>query len=205
MSIGKRVRSDRKRQVAPTISIHLKDAIHRLSYITDTPVKDVAEAICINGIGRKMVVSHLAENFRRDVRIDNTLYMGDIERPSIQRKAPAGKTERISIRFKAHDFENISSLAYALDVTPSRATALLLDASIRDSDFLNMYIRDYLKRELDERRMNELKIVMRYLRKNNPYDEDISWAMLLTYIVDEIKDGAQSVADSVGTYLTRWK
>ncbi|WP_432352718.1 hypothetical protein [Sporosarcina sp. A2] len=92
-----------------------------------------------------------------------------------------------------------------MDVTPSRATALLLDAAIRNSEFLNDYVREYLARELDERRMIELKRVMKYLRKNNPYESDLTWTHLLTYIYDEVKDGAQSMADGVGTFITKWK
>ncbi|SKA88782.1 hypothetical protein [Sporosarcina newyorkensis] len=198
-------RSDKKRHVGPTISIVLKDTIHRLSYITDTPVKDVGEAICISGMKSRKVVEYLAQSFRREIRLGNTLYMGDLSRPSLQRKVAAGKTERISIRFHAHDYEGISALAYALDVSPTRATALLLDASIRNSEFLNDYVRDYLRRELDERRMEELRKVMRYLRKNNPYEDDLTWTHLLTYIYDEVKDSAQSVADGVGMFISRWR
>lgn len=202
---NRRQRSDKKRQCAPTISVLLKDTIHRLSYITDTPVKDVAEAICISGLTSKKVIEYLALNFRRELRLGQTVYMGDISLPSLQRKIAAGKTERISIRFHAHDYENVCALAYSLDVAPTRAVALLLDASIRNSEFMNDYVRDYLKRELDERRLIELKKVMGYLRKNNPYEEDLTWTHLLTYIYDEIKEGSQTVADGVGTFISRWK
>lgn len=204
-SVKRKQRSDKKRQSAPTISIVLKDTIHRLSYITDTPVKDVAEAICVSGLTSRKVIEHLSQHFRRDLRLGQTVYIGDIGRPSMQHKVAAGKTERISIRFQAHDFEHIATLAFALDVTPSRATALLLDAAIRNSEFLNDYVREYLARELDERRMIELKRVMKYLRKNNPYESDLTWTHLLTYIYDEVKDGAQSMADGVGTFITKWK
>ena len=205
MTVGKRVRSDKKRQVAPTISIHLADAISRLSYITRTPIKDVAEAICISGITSRKVIAHLSVHFHRDVRFKTTVYFGDLSRPSVARKVAAGKTSRISIRFRAEDFEEIGLLAFALDVSPTRATALLLDAAIRDGDFLNDYVRTFLVDTLDERRMDELKAVMKYLRKNNPFDEDITWSHLLTYIYEEVKDGAQTVADSVGTFITRFK
>lgn len=209
MSVGqggtRRQRSDKKRQCAPTISVVLKDTIHRLSYITDTPVKDVGEAVCISGLKSRKVIEHMSQHFRREIRLGNTLYMGDPNRPSMQRKVAVGKTERVSIRFIADDYERIATLAYALDVSPTRAVALLLDAAIRNSEFMNDYVRDYLKRELDERRMEELKKVMRYLRKNNPYEDDLTWTHLLTYIYDEVKDGAQSMADGVGTFISRWK
>ena len=208
MTVGQGVkrkqRSDKKRQVAPSISVVLRDTIHRLSYITSTPIKDIGEAICHSGLSSRRVIEHLSQHFRRDFRHGSTFYMGDPNRTPQYRKAPSGKTERISIRFKARDYERISALAFALDCTPSRATALLLDAAIRDTDFLNGYIREFLRNELDDRRMEELRKLLRYLRKNNPYDEDITWTHLLAYIFDEVKDGAQSVADTVGTFISRW-
>lgn len=208
MTVGERerkVRSDKKRDVKPTVSIQLKDTIFRMSYITNTPVKDVGEAICLHGISSKRVMDRLSENFRRSIRLGNTMYMGSLDRPPLNRKGPAGKCERVSLRIKQADFEEISTLAFALDVTPSRATALLLDASIRDGDFINSYFEEYLKRQLDERRMTELKAVLKYLNKNNPYEEEISWSVLLTYILDELKESASSMTESISLYIKSWK
>ncbi|WP_186672968.1 hypothetical protein [Sporosarcina sp. BP05] len=201
----RKVRSDKKREVQPTISIELKEAIYRLSYITNTPVKDVAERICEDGILSRKVIEGLSQYFRRSVRLKNTMYMGDLERPTIQRKFPAGHTERIGIRFKQHTFENISALAYALDCTPSRATSLLLEASLHDSDFINKYFHDHLKQVLDERRMAELKKVLKYINTNNPYDEKLSWGLLLSYLYEEIKDGAGTVSESITTFINKWR
>ena len=202
---ARKVRSDKKREVQPTISIQLKDAIYRLSYITNTPVKDVAERICSDGIISRKVLNGLSQHFRRSVRLENTMYIGDLGRPSLQRKSPAGQTERIGIRFRQHTFENISVLAYALDCTPSRATALLLDASIHNSDFINQYFQEHLTRQLDDHRMSELKKVLKYINANNPYEETISWGLLLSYIYEEIKDGAITVSESITTFINKWK
>ncbi|MDN4608650.1 hypothetical protein [Sporosarcina highlanderae] len=203
--VRRKQRSDKKRQVAPTISMELRDTIYRLNYITGIPVKDVCEAICHSGLSSRKVIEHLSQYFRRDLYFGNTLYRGVPERPPQFRKIPAGKTGRVSTRLRARDYELLSALAYSLDCTPSRATAILLNAAIRDTDFLNSYIREYLRKELDERRMEELRKVLRYLRKNNPYDEDITWTHLLAYIYHEVRDGAQSVAETVNTFINRWK
>ena len=201
----RKVRSDKKRQVKPTISIYLREAIYRLSYITVTPVKDVAERICEDGLISRKVIEKLSQNFRRPVRLGNTVYMGDLERTSLSGKAPREQSERISIAFKQHTYEDITALAYALDVTPSRATALLLDVSIRDSAFINKYFHDHLKHQLDDNRMAELKKVIKYLNANNPYDERITWGLLFSYLYGEIKDGATNVTESVTDFIKKWK
>ncbi|AIE61761.1 hypothetical protein [Bacillus methanolicus] len=200
----RRTRSDKKRDVKPTITIQLKECIYRLSYITNTPVKDVAETICEAGLVSRKVMDYLSQHFRRPVRLKNTLYMGDLDRSSLQKRSSAGQCERITIRLPQGTYENLTALAYALDVTPSRATALLLDASIRNSDFINEYVRDYLKQHLDDGRMRELKKVMKFINTNNPYEEEISWSALLSFLFDELKIGASNISESIQDWLDKW-
>ncbi|PHF12807.1 hypothetical protein COF79_31850, partial [Bacillus toyonensis] len=72
-----------------------------------------------------------SEYFRRDLVFGNTCYIGDLERTSLQRQKIDGLTDRITIRFTQEIAEKINSLAYALDVTPSKATAILLEVSLK--------------------------------------------------------------------------
>ena len=202
---GRRVRSDKKRDVQPTISKELKHCIYRLSYITDTPVKDVAEEICINGFRRKSVLSYISTNFRRDIRIDNTLYMGDSLRPSVKKRTAPGQSERISIRFKGNMHESLSVIAYALDCSIARATALLLDATVREVDFVNEFVKDYLTEHVDEDRMNELKKVLKYINSNNPHEEEVSWFVFLSYLMQEVKVHTDKVQDTITDFvINQW-
>ncbi|USK35922.1 hypothetical protein LIT25_11875 [Bacillus sp. F19] len=123
----------------------------------------------------------------------NTVYMGDLGRESLQRKYQSGKNERITTRLTQSAYEDVFSLSYALDVTPSKATALLLDASIRNTNLLNAFVKTYLHGHLDDTRMKELKQVLKYINKNNPYNEEISWFTLLSMIFDDIKEGTSNV------------
>lgn len=201
----RKVRSDKKKDVQPTISIELKDCIYRLSFITDTPVKDVAEAICTSGLGNKKVVSYLSQNFRRDVRIDNALYMGDINRVSVRKRVTNTRTERISIRFKMGMHESLSVLAYAMDCSIARATGLLLDASVREVDFINEFVKSYLSSHIDDTRMRELKKVLRYINANNPFAEEVSWFAFVNYLMSEMKNSAEKVHDTVAEFVVnKW-
>lgn len=150
-------------------------------------------------------MSELSQYFRRDVRLQNTVYFGDLDRPSMQRTTPGIRTERISLRLMAHDSENVATLVYALGVTPSRATGLLLDASIRKSDFINTYLESHLAKKIDEQRMRELRLIIKYLNRKNPYDEKISWLALLTYLYGEVKDGASMFQETISEYIDKWR
>ena len=201
----RKVRSDKKRDVSPTIQLELKDTIYRISYVINTPVKDIVESICIFGMNSRNVITILSKYFKRNVKFQNTLFMGHLDNPSIKRFEKGVKTERIGTRFKQHDYETLVTLAFALDVTPSRAAALLLDTSIRHSDFVNSYFQQYLSKNIDYNRMVELKKIIAFINDNNPYDDSVSWLALVSYIYAEIKDSTLSFNDTLNDFIDKWK
>ncbi|ASV70268.1 hypothetical protein CKF48_23490 (plasmid) [Cytobacillus kochii] len=199
----RQTRSDKKRDVKPTISIDLKNCIYQLSYITNQPVKDIVEMLCEKGLQSRKVMEYLSQYFRRDYQFFNTTFFGQLERESLQRKYQSPKNERVSVRFTQLTYEDIRNLSDALDVTPSKATALLLDASVRNANLLNAMVKLFLHEQLDPSRMEELKRVMKYVNKNNPYDEEISWFNLLSFIFDEVKDTTTNVKVAINNWLSK--
>lgn len=195
----RQVRSDRKRDIKPTIDISLHDAIYRLSYITRTPVKDVCEAICVYGINSSAIRGKLAVYFRRNIRINNTLYNGNLDRKQITKRTSNGVCERISLRLSKDDHEVVNALAYGLDCSTSRACALLLEQGMKDFDFVDNYVRKHLEDSLDDKRLQELKKVMRYVSGKDA--EIDSWASLLSAIVDEVKKPVSSTKELVSEFL----
>lgn len=190
----RKVRSDKKTDVKPVIPVHLKETIYRLSKVCDLFVKDLAVILCSEGIQSKEVMGLLKPNFRRGVRLGNTIYFGSLDNPSLQRKMDKGFHERITIKFESADFENIALLAHALAVTPSRATAILLDASIRDPDFIHTLLKDHSKRKrLTEEDQVELKKVMKYINSDNPYKSIVTWSDMLLYVGDFVVNGWRKV------------
>lgn len=186
----RKVRSDKKRDVKPVISIQLKKIIYSLSDICDIPVKDIAVILCEEGIHSKEVMGYLKPHFRRDIQLRNTIYFGNLDNPSLQRRKELGFHERITTKFTTADFENIAKLAHALDVTPSRATAVLINASIRDPEFIHTLMSKHSKRKrLSEEHQAELKKVMKYINSDNPYKTSIAWADMLIYAGDFIING----------------
>lgn len=188
-------RSDRKRDIRPTVKYELRECVYRIAYITDTPIKDVAEAIVINGITSPKVVSYIAQQFQRDMRVDNTLYRKNENAVPVQTRALGGKTGRITIRFKTEAYEVIRAMSYALDCSVSRACAVILDASVRDGDFIDDFVRSYMERNIDAERMKDLRKVLRYVNANNPYQEEYTWASLLSLMVEEVREVAEGATD----------
>ncbi|KYD11424.1 hypothetical protein B4102_2152 [Heyndrickxia sporothermodurans] len=198
-------RSDKKRDIKPTISTDLKNCVYRLSYVTNTPVKDVVETFCEKGLQSRIVIEYLSCYFRRDYQYLNTLYLGDPGRESLQRKYQSNQNVRISTRVNRDTYEEIRNLSDALDVTPSKTTALLLDASIRNTNLINAYVKTYLHQHISNNRMKELKEVLKYINNNNPYNEEISWFALLSMIYEELKDTAVTLKEGLHNWIERFK
>ncbi|MEC0526233.1 hypothetical protein P8822_00190 [Bacillus sonorensis] len=205
MNKNRKTRSDKKKDVKPTVPVNLKSCVYRLSYITNTPVKDVVEIVCEKGLKSKNVIDCLSKHFRRDFQYLNTFYLGDLNNDSLQSKRPLCHTERLTTRFTQATYENICSLSYALDVTPTRATALLLDASIRNTNVLNAFVKNYLHQQLDGQRMKELKQVLKYINENNPYENEISWFALVSQIFEDLKGKATNVKMAIHHWMDNKK
>jgi hypothetical protein len=201
----RKVRSDKKKDVKPTLPVDLKECIYRIAYITGTPVKDLSVVLCEKGFLDYDVMNYLSEGFRRTVRLKSTLYMGDLSRPSLRSRLLPGQTGKITIRFDQLSYENLCTLSYALDVTPSRATALLLTATIHHSNIVNNYVIELIKGQVDELRMKELRKVLNYLNANNSNEAEVTWISFLSHLYDEVKNGETTISDSVHEFLKRWR
>lgn len=197
------IRSDKKRDVKPTVSTELKNCIYRLSYITSVPVKDIVETFCEKGLQSRSVMEFLSSYFIRDYKFSNTIYMGNPSKESLQNKFQSSSNVRISTRFTQESFDRIRDLSDALDCTPSKTTSLLLDASIKNTNLINAFVKLHLHDHLNNARMKELKSVLKYVNQNNPYQEEISWFTLVSLIFEDIKDGSRNIKNMVHSWLDR--
>lgn len=197
----RKVRSDKKRDVKPTVHISLYECISRLSYITMTPMKDVAEYLCVRGLNSRKVIEVLSKQFRRNYFFKNTLFIGKPDRISNRVMRRTGMKKRLSIRITQETHDRISELAFALDMTVSSATAILLETAAKNPDFIDQYVSKHVTETLSPARKEQLKEVLRYLKKNNPYAEEITMARLISYIIEEMKEQTIQAKKAVESWL----
>lgn len=202
---SRKVRNDKKRDVKPTVPTSLKLTVARLSFITSTPIKDICEYLCMEGFSKRSVIECIAKEFRRDVRIHNTLYLGNAE----TKRSPKSSEEkdRIAIRFHSDMHDKLSVLAYALASTVSYACAVLLEAALNDADLINDFAEEYMNENLDEERMEELRRILQHIQTDSPNKSvEFSWAALLSYMVDEVKETTTKVQNTVSEFVIHhWK
>lgn len=191
-------RSDKKRDVKPTLKLDLKDAIYRLSNITYTPVKDVCPSLCMFVIKDRKTIEHLSQFFKRDLLFDNTMFRGHVTNKTISKRINV-PGERVTIRFSQSEYSAIALLAFSLDCTVSRATAILLEISMSQARFLNAYIKEFLQHELSESQMREFKEILRYINRNG--ESHHSWASLLAHVVDEVGSPVNRIKEAISSFI----
>lgn len=169
----RKTRSDKRLQVAPTVPTVLKEKVECLSTILGAPVKLIGEALCYEGVHIIEVIDLLSPHFVKSVRIENSIFFGNPDKKPMGNYT--GRTGRINIRFTQTNYSDIELLADLMDCTPSRATALLIDASIRCSYVVETIVRDYnYKESLSNGDIERLNKLMNWIANDNPY-KDFKW------------------------------
>lgn len=203
----RKVRSDKKREIKPTITVSLYECIDRLSYMTTNPIKDVAEEICVLGLQSEKTIDLLACYFRRDYWVqERKLIRGDVNRAPHTFKDGNSQKRRISIRFSQSVHDKLSELAYALDMTVSSATALLLKTAIYESTIFVDYVLKHLDNETTEARMNQLQYIVDFINESDESNkEPIDIRMLVSYILDrastKTKDFKRTFVQFIEQYI----
>lgn len=201
---GERVqRIDKKRDVKPTIRLDLKDTIYRVSNLTYVPVKDVCPALCMLVINDRRSIQSLSKFFKRDLLFDTTIFRGHVTNQTVEKRLN-GYGERITMRLLHSEYSKIALLAFALDCTVSRATAILLEISMSEARFLNEYIKEFLHHELSESQLREFKEILRYVNKYG--ESHHSWASLLAHVVDEVGTPVSRIKEAVSDFIDlKWR
>ena len=174
-----RTRIDKKKQIKATIPIDLKDALFRIRHVTRTPVKDVCEYLVHELLFDHKTYVTLNEYMHHTIRLDDSTYRGHSTNPQIS-KHVGDRTDRVTINFKRDDYDAIYNLSYALAISPSRTVGLLLGMAMADLNIVNGYVKEYLKDNLNDGELKELKLLLRYVNNSNP--DHLSWMALLTTI-----------------------
>lgn len=206
MKVGERkIREDKKIDFKPLVNSKTKTGIYQLAFITETPIKNVAEHLCVTGLHNISIIEEISAHFKRDLHYRNTFFRGDPSTPSLKKRHDSGECQRISFRVKNEINDTISALAYALDCSKARVCAVILEKSMNNFEIVNEYVEVYIEKGLDKERVNELKKLMRSVNgQNNEYK--FSWPTLLTAIMNEINPPTKNVKDAVDTFIIHhWK
>ncbi|UAW07775.1 hypothetical protein PVJ1_00041 [Psychrobacillus phage PVJ1] len=151
----RKVRSDKKVDVKPTMSVTLKKQLNDFARICDEPVKDVAEQLCVKGATSEFIIENIRQWFRKDYHRPHTITRGFIERPRLK-ITYQGETDKVTIKFVQKDYDLLSDLARALDINPTATSSVLIKMTLSNRNFMHEYIQLYLN-HLDQQKISEIK------------------------------------------------
>lgn len=194
-------RIDKKRDVKPTVHTEFKETIYNLASITDVSVMDLVEEMTMYSIRNKRILKDLSPYFVRDVYIDKTLYIGHRNADRLGPTSGGINFVRVKTRLTQDVFADLAMIAYALDVRPARACAILIDDALHSQDFLDGYIKRYLTSNVSDHQFLELKKIFEYVNRDENYN--VSWATLLSYIVREVKEPLTSIKEKVNSFIIK--
>jgi hypothetical protein len=107
----------------------------------------------------------------------------------------------VTTRVTQEMHNKLSVLAYALDMSIASTATLLIEYSIKNTDLVNHLIRRFVASELDYNRMKQLKEVYKFVKKENPYYEEVNFSMFISYLFSELKCTSESFVRKLNDWL----
>ena len=138
----RKVRSDKKRDVQPFLSLKLKQQLFRFSFLCREPLKDTAERLCVEGSMSTLIFDDIQPFFRRNLSIHNHHYFGDLNHPRLN--IIQLNPEKITIRFTQQDYEALANVAYVLDLPKNQTAAVLIKRTLNNQLFMDQYVQSHL-------------------------------------------------------------
>lgn len=158
----RKVRTDKKRDVKPTISYYVKESLYDYSSIIEEPVKDAAEKLVEVGLKSETILLLFQPIMIGNYRLENRFFIGN--RPLPVKIYYRGATGKVTIKFNQETYEQLRNLAFAIGHPPTSTAALMIRKTLYSYDFMEYFIERHLD-YLDNRRKVELQRFLREMRQ----------------------------------------
>lgn len=173
-----------KKEVKPFIDIDVKDTIYKLCFISGYSVNGMCEDFCNNAF-RKGLAQELSPYFKWGLQIDGAVFKGD--KKAKRFVSSSDNLERISLKIDGKIHSYAYNLAYAMETSVAKIIAYGIEKSMNDYDFLDRYIKQFLRNKIDKERKDMILKLVRTINKDYTVDEELGMISLLLYIADEYK------------------
>lgn len=140
----RKVRSDKKRDVKPTVSTYIRNNICTLANIVGVSTGDAALILISRGLHNDDVMRLFQPLMLSNFDIDNRIYVGNRENGAVKINY-RGSTVKVSIKFPGDVYEDLRRLAYSIGLTPTTTAALMIRKAMFCEPFMDEHKRMYLK------------------------------------------------------------
>lgn len=154
----RKVRSDKKVDVKPTVSDRTKRQLYKFSELCELSVKDVSEQLIENACTSPLILDDIHHWFRRDYFCPPAIHVGKLERPRLKLLFNE-ETGKVNTRFPQPTYDQLCKLAYSLDLPPTTTAAILIKRTLHNREFMFDYVRSM--KHLSNEQKNEIHAFLR--------------------------------------------
>ncbi|MGU3472429.1 hypothetical protein ACLBWT_14940 [Paenibacillus sp. D51F] len=198
---GRKSRSDKKRAIAAPLTADQYEEIFMLSYLCELPMKTIGEALTIKGYEKDEVINNFQAHLKRTlVYKTNRFMIGHLDYESYVLFGKRAK--RLSMRLKATDYELISQLAYAMDLSVQAAAASIITEVLRQKKLMYDIMAQLIKNNLDEATNEQMKRLASQIDAKSPH-EHITLSMVLGYALEKAIEEQVKVRIILNEWLKR--
>lgn len=198
---GRKIRTDKKRAIAAPMTAAQYEQIVMLSYLCELPMKTIGEALIIKGYEKDEVVHIFQAHLRRNLTYKtNRFLIGHLDNDAY---VLHGKPEkRLSVRLRTPDYELISQLAYAMDLSVQGAAASVITEALRQEKWMYDIIAQLLRDNLDEATNEQIRRLASQINSKSPH-EYITLSMVLGYALEKAIEEQVKVRIIISGWLKR--
>lgn len=163
----RKVRSDKKRDVKPTVSMYIRNNICELSSIIGISAGDAGLSLISKGFHSDDVMRQFQPLMISNFDIDNRIYVGNRENGPVKINY-RGSVAKVSIKFPADIYQDLRRLAYSIGLPPTTTAALMLKKAMFCMPFMDEQKRLYLYHCNHEAQRKELIRFIDHLEHSIP-------------------------------------
>jgi hypothetical protein len=180
---GRKTRIDKKRAIGAPLTKNQYERIFELSYLCELPMKTIGEALTLKGFEQDEIINTFQTHFRRNLTYKtNRFIIGSLDNNPYS--SLGSQDKRLSIRLKSSEYECISELAYAMDLSVQKATAAILTEVLNRKKILFALMAQLIKSNLDEVTVEQIRRISRHIDAKSP-NEYITLSMVLGYALEK--------------------
>lgn len=195
----RKTRTDKKRAIGAPLTQAQYEQLYELSYLCELPMKTIGETLTLKGFEQDEVINAFQTHFRRNLTYKtNRFIIGNLDnKPYTSLEA---QDKRLSIRLKSTDYEGISELAYAIDLSVQRAAASIITEVLERKKVLYDIMAQLIKSNLDEITEGQMRKIASHINAKSPH-EYITLGMVLGYALEKAIEEQKKVRLVLGGWM----
>lgn len=196
---GRKTRNDKKRPIGAPLTEERHERIFELSYLCELPKKTIGEQLVLKGFEQEEIINAFQIHFRRNLTYkSNRFILGHLNNELYS--TPEGPYKRLAMKLKVIDYESISELAHAMDLSVQRVAAAIITEVLERKKILYAIMAQLIRGNLDEETEKKIRRIANHIDAKSPH-EYITTSMVLGYALEKAIEEQKKVRLVLGGWM----